>query len=177
MVAAAGPISLAEEYLKTQLANVAAFQTFVSAANAAAALLSIYNDALPAPAAANGVYTKAELVALHPYAVVETDPEGGYEMTFAAMGSGGHEYLDSGRIILRMVRIVPADTSIQDAERGWKNTVGQIMDGLFDLAGGAGYLAITGIALVGLHRFHPDDEVDMGDAQGATIAVDWGSEG
>lgn len=176
MVTPAGPISLAEDYLETTLANCAAFQSLVSAANAAAALLSIYNDALPAPADGEG-YTKAELVALHPYALIETDADGGYAMGFASVNAdGSHNYRDAGKLCLRIVRQVTAGGEIVDDERTWKNTIGQILTQLWALAGQAGYLAITGIAVEGWHRFHPNDEPAMGDAQGVTIAVEWGAE-
>jgi len=176
MVAASGPISLAEDYLKETLAACGTFQTLVEAEDATEAKASIYNDALPEPAAGDE-YTKAELTGYHPYATIETDPDGGYDMIFDAVGAGGHDCRDAGRLIVRIARIVPDNTGIADAERGWKNTIGNILAELWGNAGAAGFLAITGVALIGLHRFHPDNEPGMGDAQGATIAVEWGSEG
>lgn len=173
---AAGPISLAEDYLKATLAASATFRTLVEAEDAEAAEASIHNDALPAPAAADGVYTKTELEGYHPYALVDTDPDGGYQMVFSAVGAGGYEYGDSGKLILRLARLVPADTDVAAVERSWKNTIGQILTEMGDVAGTAGYLAITGMTLVSLDRFHPDNEPGMGDAQGATVAIDWGAE-
>ena len=178
MVTPAGPISLAEDYLADTLAAVSAFQTLVGAASAAEAKESIYNDALPAPAADGGEYTLAELQDYHPYALVETDPEGGYQMDFASIGGDGtHEYRDSGKLILRIVRLIDTAGEIEDDERTFKNTIGQILDGLWGLAGQAGYLAITAIRVVGWHRFHPNDEPALGDAQGVKVEVHWGTEG
>ena len=174
MVAPAGPISLAEDYLEATLAGCAAFRTLVAAANPAAAKTSIHNDALPAPAAGEG-YTKTELQALHPFGLIKTDPEGGYAQGFSSANSdGSHNYRDGGKLILRIYRQVTAGSEIADDERTWKNTVGQILDQLWALAGQAGYLAITAIAIEGWHRFHPDNEPAMGDVQGVTIGIHWG---
>jgi len=173
-----GGISLAEEYLKASLAASSHFQALVEAENAEAALESIHNDGLPPPAAADGRYTKTELVGYHPYGIVATDPERGYATRFSAIGStGGHEYVDAGSLVLVLARIVPAEeTAIATAERAWKDVVGPILADLWAVAGLAGYLAVTAIELAELARYHPDDEPEMGDAQQATLLVDWGVE-
>jgi hypothetical protein len=172
---ATGPITKAEDHLVETLANCARFQTLVGALNATEAKASIHTDALTEPAS-DGIYTQAELEALHPYALVATDGDAGYYMEFSSMSAvGGHEYADGGRIVLALARIAPG-VSITADERGWKEIVGEIIAQLFVLAGGAGYLAITAIRLVALDRFHPDDQVDMADAQGARLAVEWGAD-
>ena len=171
---ATGPIAKAEDYLKETLANCAAFRTLVGAADAAGAKASIYTDALTEPVS-GGVYSQAELEALHPFALIATDADAGFYMEFSSISSGGHEYADGGRILLRLVRIAPG-VSIASDERGWKEIFGAILDQLFGLAGGAGYLAITAIRVLSMDRFHPDDQVDMADAQGVTVAIEWGGE-
>lgn len=178
MTAPKGPISLAEEYLRSTLADVTAFRTWCGAANQSEALARIHNDGLPAPADLEDGYTKTELQSYAPYAIVETDEEDGYRMQFASVGDG-YNYAEGGKLILRLVQIVAAGDKddIEEAERKWKNSIGQIMAGLFEKAGGAGYLAITGLELAELFRFHPNDQPALGDQQGAMIGVEWGTAG
>ncbi len=177
MTAPAGPISLAEEYLRATLADVTAFRTWCGAAGQAEALAKIHNDGLPAATDLENGYTKSELQDYAPYAIIETAEEAGYRMRFSAVGSS-HEYADGGKLVLRLVQFVAVGDKddVKEAERKWKNAIGQIMAGLFGLAGGAGYLAITGLELEELFRFHPNDNPALGDQQGAMIGVEWGSE-
>jgi hypothetical protein len=173
MASPAGPISLAEEYLRTTLANVVAFRTWCGAADVAEALTHIHNDSLPAPA--GEVYTAAEIAGYAPYAILHTDPTNGYRMTFSAVNSdGSHDYVDEGQIQLWLEQVAP-DQDVKTLERAWKDSLGQILDGLWALAGQAGYVAITSIDLDELARVHPDDEPGLGDLLCAKFTVAWGS--
>jgi hypothetical protein len=173
MASPAGPISLAEDHLRTTLANVAAFRTWCGAADVAAAKLKIHNDSLPDPA--GEVYTETELSTYAPYAILHTDPSNGYRMTFSDKNSdGSHNYVDEGQLQLWLVQFVNVAHDVKTAERTFKNSLGQILDGLWDLAGQADYLAITLVDLDELVRVHPDDEPGQGDQQLAKITIGWG---
>lgn len=61
-------IRIAQDAVASTLANCAAFQAMVGAADSVAAALKIYQDVLPKPATES--YAKSDLIAMRPYAVV-----------------------------------------------------------------------------------------------------------
>jgi hypothetical protein len=74
--------------------------------------------------------------------------------------------------------IVVGDVNnIQEAGRKLMNAIGQIMEDLFDLAGGAGYIVPESIAMSEpwQHSGENDDPA-MGDALHVTLNMDWGAE-
>lgn len=174
------PVTDAEGYLRATLADVAAFRSWCGAADQAAALARIHIDATTAPAdSQNEEYTDAELAALIPYALIATDPDGGYRMRAAGINADNStNWIDSGRLVLELIQLVPAQQArnIAAAEAAWKQDLGKILVGLWTLAGKAGYLAITAIHLAALYRIDDDDKASLGDQQGATLTIDWGED-
>lgn len=173
MTAPSGGPSLALDYLKTTLANSAAFQTLVGAEDATEAKASIYLHSLPVPADANQ-YTLAELTGYRPYALLWTTRyEGAHEASDSA-----HRFRENGAMSMQIEQDVASaiTTNNAEVELRWENTIGNIIGELFDLAGQAGYLAITRIsANDGLHRTHPDQYATLGDSQWADLEVEWGT--
>lgn len=174
MTVAAGPISLAREYLRATLADVTAFRTWVGADTQALALARIHTTDLPPPETRN-TYSREELEALRPYAIVHTS---GYRTDFTAIGSH-HEYIDSGTLILRLQENVPVEIAGNDPEisERWENTLGQIIDGLWGLAGSAaGYSRITAIRMPESYiRAHKTLHATQGDFVVVDLEVDWGN--
>jgi len=170
-----GPSSLAAQYLRLSLAACASWQAAVNAANAADALNRIYKNGLPRPA--NRIaHTRGELQGYRPYALVFTAERAGITKREEAMGD--HiEYSDSGRLMLRIVRESPdsaGDEPTHDANRTFKNLLGEVIDELCDLAGQGGYLAITTITLLAGPFWPPRDLIETeGLWQSADLLVEW----
>lgn len=119
-------MGLPAKYLRDTLSQSAAFRTFVSAANATAALSSIYY----------GLKTGFS----PPFAVVEWGPQ-----TWDMRAGGSRNYFDhEGMLRLRIVGTVSssADSAASDAFVTFVNTVGEIVDDLQELAGTGSYLDI-----------------------------------
>lgn len=149
MTEPAGSLSLSQSYLRAMLSECAAFQTWVSAANATEALASIYYEGLPDPADKNVGYTRDELESVRPYAVIFLDEEEGFLKSHIATGSS-YDFEDHGRLKLRLEQDAPDDVGDEpnsDANLRWKNVIGQIIDDLCGLAGTAGNLAFTEIGV------------------------------
>lgn len=171
----AGSLSLAKKHLIDTLANVAAFQSFVGAADATEALARIYRAALPPPADNAESYSPAELANYRAYALVWTDEEEGFQRVAVAR-SDHHDANESGRFTLRLVRTIPAEIvgDPDECELTFDNAIGQIIDGLFELAGLSGYLAIDTIAISGGPFVnHPDIMPTQGDHQSVELGIDW----
>jgi len=173
MTEPAGRLMLAQNYLKATLAASATFQTWVEAEDATEALGSIHHDGLPDPTDPDKGYTAAELTALRPYALIWTQEQAGFSLARTAYET----WQESGRLKLLLIQDVPAAiaTDIAEADLRWKNTIGQIIDDLAALAGGAGYLAIARIDLDdGPFRLVPDKQPEQGDAQGVELGITHG---
>lgn len=180
--AAAGPISTIEEIAAATLANTAQFQDLTGAANAAAALESIYFDALPPPDSDADSYTLAEIEALRPFAILNTEPQAGFRWHNAGRGAAW-TYKTSGLVTIQIEANIDADDldDPQEYMRLFKNAIGQIIStddasepGLLELAGQAGRLPITEVMFYGPFR----GAEEAGDAQGnflwAAIDLGWG---
>ncbi len=170
----AGALSLPEEYLRAMLADSAAFRTLCGAADAAGALDHIYRDGLPPPADGRE-FTPAELSALRPHAIIFLADSDG--LTLDRDSAEG--FLASGRAMIALERDCPSslgDEPTSDANRQWKNIIGQIMYDLCDLTAEAkpGYLQLTRIRLH-LGPFWPEkkDAIAQGLWQGAVLEVRW----
>jgi len=173
MTAAAGCLAKAQDFLRATLAGSAMFKTWVDADDVDGALASIYMEGLPAPAAGAAVHTLLELQTYRPFAVVWTQENAGFQRTRKAVGT----WRESGRLCLRLVQDTPAAVLANkpEADLLFKNTIGQIIDQMCDLAGGAGYLDIDTIAVDdGPYRTHPDAAADEGDAQGIDLGITYG---
>jgi hypothetical protein len=172
--AAADGISLAEQHVANMLADSAAFQAFANAADATAARSRIYFDALPPPEADNGVYSKDELVAYRPFAIVFTAPANGYKRTRGATGC----YVESGQIGLHLEQNVPEALAndLQQPMRQIKSTLGAIINDLEALAYGAGYLAVNVIDVLVVAREAEDAITQEGDNVFAMLNLVWGAD-
>lgn len=176
-IAAAGPISLAEDALALSLADSTTFRSFVGATDQAQALKRVHLTGLPPPADRD-VYTLDELHGLRPYALVFTAGENGYRRDHSATGVS-HEFIEGGSLTVQIVRDVPFEIRDHDAQvnRDFLNALGLIMKELADLAGKAGYLAVESVTLAsGPFRSSEDEIKADNDAQRAELLVDWGIE-
>ncbi len=171
MTSPAGCLSLAQEYLRATLAASSNWQAAVGAQDADGALGRIYHEGLPAPSDRKA-YTLQELMGLRPYAVVWTAEESGFTRSYESSDS----FDDSGQLRIRIERNSPDnlnDEPTSDANVQFRNLIGQIIDDLCDLRGGAGYLAFLTITLQEWHRSDPVDAETWGVTQGALILVEW----
>jgi len=170
----AGGMSLAQEYLRTALADCSTFQAWVGAADQAEALARIYHEALPAPANGNE-YTLAELQAYRPFALIWTSEQNGYSKRRLAVGT----WAESGRIMIRLEEDVDPQIANDPAEvaRRFRNTIGQIIDELCALTDpGAGYLVFHTVTVeAGPIRTEEDEARTLGDAQAVELSVEYGS--
>ena len=174
MTTASGALSKAQDYMADMLAAGSAFQDWVGADDSTEAAARIYQDALPAPADGNA-HSLAELQGYRPYALIWTEPSGGFSRDIDSAGSGNF-FRDNGRVRVMLEQDVPtaAESDVAEAELLWRNTVGDIIDDLSELAGVAGYLSVTHLSVDGPHRTHPDDVDSIGNSQYVQIAFDWG---
>ena len=174
-----GTISLAEENLRTMLSASTAFQTFcgidpLGDQPAAEALARIYRDGLPGPADDTS-YTLAELQALRPYAVIFTADAHGLLLERDA----AEQFEASGHIHVRLQRDCPStydDEPTSDANRDFKNFLGQIMNDLCSLRGQAasGQLMFDRLSLdYGPYWPTPQAAEAQGYWQGADLSVRW----
>ena len=171
MTSPAGSVSIAQELLRTSLADCAAFRTWCGAADAAAALLRIHHEAVTPPAT-DAEYTAAELAALRPHAIVWT-----VKHRWRQNAAGTHfETERGGQLQARLVQTVDPAIATDEGEIGrrFMNAVGTIVDQLFDLAGTAGYLAIIDVEMDSPLRTHPDAVRDLGDVVMVDLNIDWG---
>lgn len=175
MTAPAGCLSLAQEYLRATLAASAAWQSECNADDADAAKERIYHHGLPAPASGEA-HTKQELMAYRPYAIVFTAEARGFTRTFEA-GGDEFEFDQHGRLTLRLYRNSPDDSADEPtaaANLTWHNLVGEIIDQMCELAGGAGYLAFQTIGVLeGPYWSHPKVTETEGIWQGVDVLVEW----
>ena len=168
-----GILSLAQDYLRTMLADCEQVQRFLNSGSAANALLRIHQDVLTAPADGNA-YGLAEIQALRPFIIVSTAAESGFTREMLARGAGSSHYSDSGNLELHMEQGVPDDLAGQadEAESYFYNQIGLIVEDLRERALQGGFLAIKEIAIEeGPSRTHPDQVNDVGDAFWCRIRV------
>ena len=175
MTAPLGSIALAQEYLRTTLADCTSFRTWVGAVNQAQALARIHHEALPPPITGSE-HTLEELRAYRPCALIWTDVDNGFARRVVSVDSS----IDSGSLGLRLAQDVGEEISHLHAEvyQRFINSVGQIVDELVGLAGLAGYLAMTSLELKsGPFRSHPDEYETVGDIQFCDLRITWGATG
>jgi hypothetical protein len=177
MVVATGALSIPMGALEALLSNSGNWQTWTSAANAAAALAFIHQEGVTYPAS-NDEYTAAELSGLRPFALIDTDPEDGF--TGVRIGSGPrHAWQNAGSLILVLEDdIASSDKDLfEDAGRKFKNNVGGVIDDIQTLAGesASGYLNVIQIDLIELNRSEEEDEsVVTGMIFQAVFRLKWG---
>lgn len=175
VTAAAGPITLAEEYLAATFAACARFQTMLGVASSAAALARCYIDSLPAPAAVGGnvpdEYTRAQLETLRPFCLISQPPRKSYRRRRIATDT----YAESG--ILQAYIEITVDSGdredLSTAFRKFKNHVGVILTEADAFAYLPGYLAIDSYEFDGPFRCDDDEVNRSGDWMGAMLTVYW----
>lgn len=177
MTVPAGCLSLAQDALRTILADCTAFRELTSPAmDQAGALARIYQEGLPVPA--NGrTHTKTELTTYRPYAIIWTDPSRGFIATAEAASADGTDFLDAGRLILEIERNATDDANDEPSSEDnltWRNAVGKIIDDLKGLAGQSSYLCIEAIEVEeGTYWNHPKLAKTHGVYQGVKLAIAW----
>lgn len=165
-------------YLRTLLSNSATLQAWTGTADAAAALARIHHDGLPEPGDNRPRHTLAELKGYRPYAIVWLDGDGGYRRVQDGYGLGPQLGAEAGRLKFELVQDVPAAVAndIAEADLLWKNTIGQILDDLVVLIATGAYLLVRALSIdEGPYRYEASRAAEIGDAQGITIGVDWGT--
>jgi hypothetical protein len=166
-------LSIAEDTLATVLAACPTFQSWTASGNAAAAARRIYHDALPPPEDPDtGEYTRDELRALRPYAIVAMEEQQGFTRTKAAVGT----WSESGQLALFLIQDLPLQYArdFSAAERAWKTTIGKILDELCDGADSIGLDLAEVRVQEGPYRNDPESHAAQGEVQGVEIAVRWG---
>ena len=182
VTAAAGPLSEIEDLAADTLAACKHFQTLVGEASAALAKNHIYFDALPPPASDADTYTLAELEGYRPYAVINTEPQGGYRWRHQGSGAAW-TFAGNGALTIEIEADIDSGDlgDPQEYMRLFKNTIGQIVltedqvnPGLLDLAGQGGYLPIREAVFYGPFRGAEEERKQQGDYLAAMIDLNWG---
>lgn len=177
MATPAGPVMGAQENLRKTLADVLAFREFASVADRDGALARIHHGALPPPQDPERGYTRVELQALRPCAILYTAERDGFTYEQVAT-SEGFDFGEQGNLVIELEREVPSEIALDLAEVDvdFLNQVGAVMRGLIDLFGRDTYLLGRSLSLAeGPYRSHPDDVPEVGDWQLAILNVTWES--
>ena len=158
MTAALGPMSIALETARSQLAACASYQAFCNVSgDSAAAVAKTYLAALPAPA--NQVeYTPAEWEStLRPFGMIYTASAGGYRLTRSAL----YAFREDGRLFIELEITVPSvyqpdqnvpavdlTVDLEAADRWILNQIGQIAAEFMSKSGQAGMLDVSSLTVM-----------------------------
>lgn len=161
-----GPLALPVYHLQSLVAAAAAFQTWVSAADASAARERVYRTEVPADDVE------------YPCALVWQGPA----WNAGLVGGGTHNALGfGGNLGLRFWGAVDPALTGEENEQALTSAVGLIIEDMEALAASGGYLHVTRIAKVDGPWVEPADEgEDQGEGetprllQGIEFSVDWG---
>jgi hypothetical protein len=138
---AAGILSLAQDALRSTLADSTTYRALTDPVmEQAAALASIHRDGLPAPADTHE-YTLAELEGYRPFATIVDDDDNSFAGSTV-------DWMHRGRMLVTIERDAPdgaSPTPSDPATKEWRDIIGQIIADLQTVAGTAGYLDITSI--------------------------------
>lgn len=182
-----GPFAHAKDQLKTLLAACAAFQAWVDADDATEAATHIYFDELPPPAQGSR-YTKAELVAYRPLAIISYPDEGGHRRRRIAEGYGCPS-MSGGTCVIHFEMNAPEDEETEqptrdtaEAIRLMENAIGDVEDDMWELTNTNQpspstdtYLDLAATdVLMSARRIDPKFVNDDGDHLGLVLRVDWG---
>jgi len=172
------PLFDAMQALRVLLADSSTFRTLVGETTRVKAMTHIYLEGLPEPASGD-THTAAELAAYRPCAVIYSDEAGGWTKDYESAGDH-HQLGDGGELHLVLMQTCPVGLDAapdSDANRQFKNTLGQIVDDLCDLTGNgssADRLVFDSVRLAeGPWWNHPDKEPTAGIEQGADLLVAW----
>jgi hypothetical protein len=165
-------ITLVEDNLRRTLADCARFRTWAKASNQAQALARIYIDDLPEPPDDRDSYTSEEIIALRPFAIIQTAMRAGYSRGRLATGTYG----EAGQLSIVFEENVDKSLARNTAllERRFKNHLGVIQTQMLELAYSATYLAIDLITFHGPMRCMKDDIPGEGDHHWAFFDVQHG---
>jgi hypothetical protein len=179
---AAGPISSIEDLLSTTLATCTEFQTLCGVTTVAAAQAKIHFDALPPPDNDADSYTKVELQALRPFAIINTEPQAGFRWFVSGKGTTW-TFQQHGMVTVEIETNIDSGDLCDPAEymRKFKNTIGQIVrsedtnnPGLVELAGVTNYLPINEVIFYGPFRGAEEERQAQGDYLAAVLDINWG---
>jgi hypothetical protein len=150
IAAAEGPITLCEEHLRAHLAACPGFRKWLDVQTVNQALDKIYIDAIPAPQNDSGKYEREDIIALRPYALIETRTEQGF--TQARVGT--EAFIEMGRLMIAFEQNYLEEMHNQPAqiEREFKNALGVIWREMLERAYMPGFMAIDTITLDGPYR-------------------------
>lgn len=174
-VVPAGSISLTEALLRSTLAGLSAFRTFVGVATEDEAAAHVYHSSLPPMTKGHESYTLAELRQYRPYAIIWTQETGnGFRWSNAAGYGASHV---SGRLLARLIREVPDalanDQSAADVD--FTNQIGAICDALIVAGQTPENLSVQAITLYSGPERNPEEEHHaVGSLQGVTLLIEWG---
>lgn len=177
-------LSLPTEYLRTLITNVSVWQEWLGvdgdADPVASAKLKTHIAGTPAPA--NGRrYSKSEIDALHPFAIIAMPPEGDGLNAYQAGGGNLMDFDRSGRLLLSFEDTIDPDHSPEEAYYTFLNRVGAVLDGMTTLSGdddGSNqYLPLRSIELFeGPMQSDVAAEESAGRYYYATLMIGWGFE-
>lgn len=145
----------------------------------------IHQDALPPPA--GDEYTKAELIALRPFALIWNDTDRGYRLSAGGHLAGGQCSIPSGRVVVE-IEINTPSAIVNDPNavgRYAAKTAGRLVwtnDGakpaIWDLSGGSGesgtYLYVNDLNVMGHYRSDDSHTEQYGDSLLFGFHLDWG---
>lgn len=168
MTAAVGNLSLGVDRFMTTLAESAAFQSWTASLDANGARRRIHRGSrLPKPE--NGrTYTRAELEAYRPYALVSSD-------TYQSAPDSSSSFKFTGTVTLILERDVPAPISDDGAEVEitFDNAIGQIFEDLETRPTPEGHVVVTGIDQSAWTVSHPDVLETQGEFQTVEAVVSY----
>ena len=180
---AVGPMSIALETARTQLAACASYRAFVGATDAAGAKDKTYLAALPKPTDCKE-YTQAEWEnTLRPFGMIYTATQGG----FAAIRSALYAVRESGRMFIELEITIPTecpdspgvvDLTADDelADRWILNQLGSIVAEFMALAGQPGYLDVSSVTvMMGPSRERFTEQPAAGQYYWTLLEVTWGA--
>lgn len=180
--AATGVISEPLQQLRTSLSNVDEFQDWTSTTNATDALAHIHIAALPPTE--GDIYTRDDIVSVRPFAIVYAEPDMGNTFVYSGVSGPCRSYNRGGYCCIEFEQDVADSLMYEPAEldRQIQNTMGRMLfrlstdasaiNGLLDLSGTAGYLAINKLTTRGPWRSAVSD---VSDAVSWSFELEWGN--
>jgi len=171
-LAADGPVLIALDAARRMLAATAQWTAIASAGR-------IHYDALPPPTP-GPAYTKPQLIAARPFALLWSDLSSGYKIEAGSQGPGCP--VQSGKIICQIELNVPVEHYANPETLSlWANRLlGRIIrtgepntPGLWDLSRTASYLPIQSIELHSYERTTKKEATELGDAIIAELSIHW----
>lgn len=162
--------------LRNMLRNSTAFQTFVDKVNHPdQADTHIYEIRLKSKPEKGDKYSRAQLEAVRPYALIHNDEDGTIERKDAT-GIGDCNWQRGGRIMACFVRDVPEGTTDQEqVSIDFEELIDAIVDDLKAMSDTAGYLDIYEITSRGPYRTMKEERAESGDAQFYDLTLTWGT--